>query len=443
LAFGGAFMAVIFIITAITLLLFKCCCQQQGILSGHRIPYESSPLPRALFCANGVVFIIFAILLVTEGLTNLQDSALILSRSARDIGILAQEAENLIALVQTEIQQSANSVRVSLQQELEGGTFCPNDPTLENNAALTELRATADSAVGVLQNVDQIDEQVSAVSEKVAEAKDMANRVERKTNDIDITAWQSLFVLIPLTLVPCLLVAAAILAHFDATVPAQCVLHWFLLPVFIILVILCSAMSCFCLPLAILNADFCLPPDLNTDPYPAGSPDTTVYRLLDRQGFITSDDIVRQVANYYIGQCPADGQDPFEAWSGVLPTLLEGQKSLEELSGTLMNPISISELSQYCGRDYQNVQELLVDVELLIDDVVAALQRAWNAVSCDVWVPIYHRAVYDGACDNSLKALVWLWSSSMILAITGWMMLFLRSAYQPTAIQASTKYRGY
>lgn len=389
------------------------------------------------------MFILCAILFVTQGLTNLQDSVVIFSRSARDIEILAQEAENLIDIVRTEIQQSATVVRLSLTQELEGSTFCPADPNLENNAALTELRDEADAALELLREVDQIDEQVSAVAEGVAEAKEAANAVEQETNKIDITAWQALFVLIPLTLVPCLLVAAAILAHFGADIPMEWMLHWVLLPLFIILVLLCSIAACLFLPFAIANADFCLPPELKSDPYTGGIPDTSIFRLMDREGFVSGDDIVRKVANYYVGQCPADIPDPFDEWSDLLPTLLEGQISLTELSGSLNDEGSMTELSLYCGRDYESLQGLLVDMENLLKVVVGSLQRALNAVSCDIWVPIYHRAVYDGACDTSLNALVWMWSTSLILASTGWLMLFLRSSYQPTAVEAYPKDSRY
>lgn len=435
-------MAAVFLLIGISLLVFKCCWRK-GIVSGERIPYDASPLPRSVFCFSGIIFILFAILLVTQGLTNLQDSVVIFSRSARDIEILAQEAETLIAIVRTEIQQSAVDIRLSLSQELDGDAFCPSDPTLENNAALTELRNEADAALELLAEVDQIDEQVSAVAEGVAEAKEAAENVKQETSNIDITAWQALFVLIPLTFVPCILVAASILAHFGADVPLERVLHWLILPLFIILVILCSISACFFLPLAIANADFCLPPELSSDFYNSGLPDTTVFRMMDREGYVTGDDIVRKVANYYIGQCPANVPDPFEEWSGLLPTLLEGQTSLEELSTTLNNEGSIAELTLYCGRQYDNLQGLLVDMEGLLEKVIDSMQRALNAVSCDIWVPIYHRAVYDGACDTSLNALVWMWSSSLILASTGWLMLFLRSSYQPTAIQAYPKERGY
>jgi Tweety len=418
---------------AIMLMVFKCCWNQ-GILSGRRIPY-GSVLPRILFFISGVIFILMAILLATEGLTNMQDAVSIFSRSAQDISILVQEAESLISIGQNEIQDRAISVRNSLQQELDGSVFCPADPTLADNADLAELRQQADAAMAVLQNVELIDEQVSALADRVSEAKEAAQRVAKETSEIDITAWQALMIMILLTLVPCLLVSAAILAHFDADVPFQCVLHWFLLPVFIILVILCSIGACVFLPFAIANADFCLPPALSTDPYEAGSPDTTVYRFLDREGFISSDDVVRQVADYYIGQCPADVQNPFEEWSTVLPTLVDVQSKLNSLAGTLNNDASLSQLSLYCGRDYQTVQGLLVEMESLLTVVIDTLQRAWNALSCDIWVPIYHRAVYDGACNTSLKALVWMWSTSLVLAITGWLMLFLRSSYQPTAIQ--------
>lgn len=50
------------------------------------------------------------------------------------------------------------------------------------------------------------------------------------------------------------------------------------------------------------NSDFCLPGDRPDDSYTVMSPDTTVYRFLDRKGY-AQDDLVRQISGYYVAQC--------------------------------------------------------------------------------------------------------------------------------------------
>jgi hypothetical protein len=183
--------------------------------------------------------------------------------------------------------------------------ICPADPNLNNNQAFLTIRAAGEQALSLLGTLDSflhgpIDNIYSALGQVAKEAQ----IVENGTANVNFSGWESVLVLILGTIVPCLLVAAAIMAQFDVEVPQiTCLINWFLMPLFVLMVVLFAGVASFMIAAAAINSDFCLPgtrPAL--DAYPGTSPDTTVYRVLDAYGY-TKADTVRQVATYYIAQC--------------------------------------------------------------------------------------------------------------------------------------------
>ena len=269
------------------------------------------------------MFILFAILLVTQGITNLQDTVVTVHRSAVDIDSIATEADDIINSGLLSVQGTASSVRDGILTELSSDNFCPADPTLANNQAAAEIRVKADEAVQLLSSLDNfLGDQLTVISTATLQAAKGARQVENATDDVDLTDWEALLILIPYTIIPCILVAAAILAQYDVQVPfLNCVIQWFLMPFFVILVVVCAVISCIMVAAASANSDFCLPggrPEIDT--YTGMSPDTTVYRLLDRYQFDQSS-VVRQVSDYYISQCQ-NATDPFDFLKIYLPTLV-------------------------------------------------------------------------------------------------------------------------
>lgn len=255
----------------------------------------------------------------------------------------------------------------------------------------------------------------------------ITSKVEDSTADLDVTDWEALLVLIPLTMIPCLLVALTILAHFDVLFPLW-VVHFVLTPLLIVEVILCIVLASFALAGASANADFCLPPP--SDVYALKSPDTTIFRLLDDQGYGT-EEFAREVADYYLNQCAPHVADPYDFLREHLPSLDEAEASIKGLIKSFSEDGTLLAMSLYCNRDFVGLEALLASMETVIDVLLEAITRTIDLTSCARIVPIYHRAFYDGACNYSLSALMWIFSSSIILSITGLVMILLRSAVKP------------
>jgi hypothetical protein len=176
----------------------------------------SPPLIRSIFISSGIMFILFAILLVTQGITNLQDTIFSVHRSAVDIDSIATEADGIMNSGLLGLQDMAISVRDGVVTQLGGENFCPNDPNLENNQAAADIRVQADNAVQLLTQLDNfLGDRITAVAAAIVQAAKGARQVQSATVDVDLTNWVALLILIPYTIIPCLLVAAAIMAHYD------------------------------------------------------------------------------------------------------------------------------------------------------------------------------------------------------------------------------------
>lgn len=97
----------------------------------------------------------------------------------------------------------------------------------------------------------------------------------------------------------------------------------------------------------------------------------------------------------------------------------------------------ISDLNATCGREYDELEELLIHMETIFDVLTEAIVQTLNLISCEQIVPIYHRVVYDGACQYSVSACVWVFASALVMGIFGLIMILCRSAYKPTVYKDS------
>ena len=89
-------------------------------------------------------------------------------------------------------------------------------------------------------------------------------------------------------------------------------------------------------------------------------------------------------------------------------------------------------LSLYCGRDFDKMGVLLAEMQSLLQVLLESLFRTLGLVSCEHVVRIYTSVVYDAACQYSVNGVMWVFVSSLVMAIFGLIMILLRSAYKPT-----------
>jgi hypothetical protein len=103
---------------------------------------------------------------------------------------------------------------------------------------------------------------------------------------------------------------------------------------------------------------------------------------------------------------------------------------VEQLEQNFQEDATVLELSLYCNREFDDLEQLLADMGTVLHKLTEAANRTLGLVECDNIVPIYHRAVYDGACLYSVSAVFWVFSCALILAFFGLIMITFRSAYK-------------
>lgn len=267
---------------------------------------SSLPMLRGIFLFCGFVYILFSVLLVTNGVTNLQSSVQGLANGAREVSALSEEASQILSDGLEKLGDLAVQVRATLSEQFQQGTFCPADPTLENSELGREISTQADEAILLLDQIGDFSrDNVTELEESIERVQKGAQDTSNVTENIDVNDWESLIILIPFIIIPALLMAACTMAFFDVTFPyLDCTVNWVLIPIFILMttgaVVVCAGMTI----AAGANADWCLPSGEDS------SPDDTILQILEIEGY-TRESKILQIIKYYIDQCTSEDEDPF------------------------------------------------------------------------------------------------------------------------------------
>jgi hypothetical protein len=93
---------------------------------------------------------------------------------------------------------------------------------------------------------------------------------------------------------------------------------------------------------------------------------------------------------------------------------------------------TLQQLATYCQRDFSTLEELINDMVSILDSLYDSIGKTLDLVSCARVVPIYHKAIYDGACQYSVSAQFWVFSAALIMGTFGLLMILFRASYKPT-----------
>jgi hypothetical protein len=249
LTFAAWFILAVFLAWSTALLILKCLGKDRvGFLSGSAFTTDA-PSPfyiRIVFVTSCICFIIFTVLCVTQGVTNLYSAVDAVGVSNDAVRSILDEA-NDISLSLQDIGKSTASIRDELTNNL--GDFCPAEPNIE---ALTgvDFDALAVQAIDLLNQLgDFIENDVSAMRDSISEALTTSQIVEDGVDNIQANDWQSLLILIPyLTLASLMLVGVTLAWCKQSGSIYTSVLNYAILPLFICATVaayFCSAFSAF------------------------------------------------------------------------------------------------------------------------------------------------------------------------------------------------------
>ncbi|GAX19262.1 hypothetical protein FisN_4Lu516 [Fistulifera solaris] len=445
LIYMGIFMMTLFLVWFFAIIFLRCMGKHRvGFWAGQGFqqavddpgytekPYERasfrlrSTRVRIWFLLCSLVFIIFSILSVTNGLSNLQSTVDTVSYNSYVVDGLSREASDILSSVKG-VRETAVRIKEQLVTELNGDNFCPGNALLEDSGASTKIVSQANQAIPYLTELENFaGDDLDGLESAANELQSAAGTVQEETDNIDLTSWQSLIILIPFTIIPAILMSATILAMFDAHFHLfTCLVNWIIFPLFFILVISACIISTVMIIAVGINSDFCLPKDQNGPQ----TVDTTVLNILPLQGYPNTTNEYK-LAEFYITNCQT--RDPFEQIERLEVQLKNASVYLEQLGATMSNTDSMAPLELLCNRDFESVRLMIIDIVDIMQVVVNALSRTIALTKCDTIVPIYASTAYDATCDYSMTALMWLFMGMLVVAFAGFWMLTLRSAYKPT-----------
>jgi len=332
LIFAASFIVATFLAWLLILLFLKCLGKNRvGFLSGAAFT-TSGPRPfyiRIAFVNAAILFIVFTVLVVTQGITNLNSAVTTVGDTNTEVNSILSDARG-ISISLKSLAQSSAQVREELTNNL--GNFCPAEPNIEVLTGI-DFDVLASEAIVLLNELgDFIENDVKNMQQQIEAARETSNLVANTVDEIETNDWQALVILIPYLILGTILLVSVGLAWFNMSGPFfTCFLSWGILPIFIAATIAAFCFSAFVCLTAVANAGtyllegcrvmlcdvaltYCsrfvlvysrgtiLSLFLSTDACSGGAaktPDATVYAVLDNQG-LDKQSLYYTAIRYYI-----------------------------------------------------------------------------------------------------------------------------------------------
>lgn len=241
LLFIGCFLLAVFIVWFLVVVALKFT-PGAGFLQGRRFTNRTrASRVRVVFTVVALIAITFTVLLVTQGITNLQDTLTTISNSNQQVEDVVNEAD-LIANNLQEVGVQSVTIRNTLVANL--GNFCPNSADLLSSTGL-DIEGQVQVAIDLLQQLsDFVYGNLQELKDGIAKAKAVTQSIDQATTNIAIQDWQSLIILIPFVLIPSFLLVGVLMAACDVSNEFfECILSWFLLPLLFVMTIASISLS--------------------------------------------------------------------------------------------------------------------------------------------------------------------------------------------------------
>jgi hypothetical protein len=155
-------------------------------------------------------------------------------------------------------------------------------------------------------------------------------------------------------------------------------------------------------------------------------PDASVLAMLGRQRNIDLDTMEYQIVTTVIDGC-SDRSAPILDLSAEKQELADATQSmgaiLDQLSGD-----KVDELSEFCQSDLHLLRRGISTISNDLRTFREELHTVEELMTCSHMSPLYTRLSHEVMCDMSFHALVWFYSSLLIVTVCGFVMIMLRSS---------------
>ncbi|CAB9498386.1 expressed unknown protein [Seminavis robusta] len=379
---------------------------------------------RITFFFCGLIQIIFAILLVTKGVENFQQTTDTIQISTESMRLYVKEAVD----VSLNLKQEGDTgwiLRDQVILNLDRENFCPGNPLLNQTEQGQKILLGTEQVLQMLNELgDFISFNVATLETSLEVTQDQLDSLEWTMADTKSPESNGGLVAFPYLILASAMIVGAVTAQANSMTDCfLCVLNWVVLPLYIFQTVLSYIALGVVAIGASLNADFC--------GGQTRSPDQVMLDTMFRLGF-KEDGLLFQIVRYYAYQCTERAEvDPFLFLRKFDSSIAQGREAIQNLTES-MDEAALQQLSLACNRDFHPLQKSLGQTVGLLDALLKAADRALNLLRCETLVPFYTDIVYDGTCTYSITGFAWLFACLLIVSVMGMMMIMFRASYQNT-----------
>lgn len=391
---------------------------------------------RALFLLCALLLTMSCTLFSIKGVSEVDNSLESIQDSSEEIGLFASQTYDLMQTLD-EVGQTAIPIRDSAVKIL-NGDLCPAIPILDG--LITDTNATdtipgiatihkfEDAASLTIQYLDMLNNFSDSLVSDFENAYDTFIDQKSEFDDIldtteDNINWLA-YSVIPVGVLAFLLALGTSLAWNDkSSVLLQRLQSWGVLPPFILMILVFMIGGLAIFPLGAINSDFCL----GSGSQELSSPEGSILKILETQN-IGMETRVGQIILYYAKGCQSD--DPFEEIRSYDKNLTLAKEQVSNVTAILNNETDVLQLITLCDRnDYSDVISTLDNVTGVIDTLLETSDSALDLVKCEPVNKIYVSFVHDAICEKVPIGIMWMFSTFIILFMSGMVMVTLRSAW--------------
>mmetsp|Transcript_36722 Transcript_36722/g.53955 ORF Transcript_36722/g.53955 Transcript_36722/m.53955 type:complete len:563 (-) Transcript_36722:9-1697(-) len=395
--------------------------------SEHPTPFLRPRRVRAIVLACSSTVIIFSVLLITKGLSAVEDTTTTLNDITKDVHRYMGKA-NHIANSIIFAEEITQDIRQNIVVDMKN--FCPNHDLStffgEKEVQLLNLAKTLDNEAknfvdGDLQTLKGVFDYVEQKAEQFSELLEW-----RAPLKYTPAFW------IPLIFLSTMFIIGTILAWMELS-PAKFrfMQSFVLVPVFYLMILVSFVFSSSISVVAVVNADAC------SGGEPPGSPEGTIMEFFDKSE-MNKQKILRSALLYYIEGCVLD--DPFLFISEYRDHMTGALSQLESLIRSIEYMGNPEELSELCGKDITPTIDSLGIVVTTLRDLIDVAKETIDLLSCEnVLYPLYRRTFHEAGCTHSITGLSWILSSLVVITICGMTMITLRASWLHIDYSASFK----
>mmetsp|Transcript_31160 Transcript_31160/g.36348 ORF Transcript_31160/g.36348 Transcript_31160/m.36348 type:complete len:578 (+) Transcript_31160:189-1922(+) len=434
--FIGAFLMGALILWLLSILIFLFIGEEKvGVLSGFPAVEESSKSKQRNYqCRTSsnirIIFLFSCLLVIVSSiLSTFMFGFHDLKISSDDLLQTSNEFLDIINAGRAKIQSLerygdySTNLREILLADLSYESFCVNtsldDRTgypmnVTRQQVVDSLEALGDFNVESFQTMN--DELLYELQNSIVSSRDLIAMLGVKN-------WYLLVYMISFTAVASIMLITVILTWVGAPWPSLIFFcTWFLLPIFMVMVMLSWTIVSFIGVAAVMNADFC------TGGSMLQGPDMSVVSILTQAEVKGS---TYDASTYWFAGCQSD--DPFVEL-GVYSDLLNNSLASIELFENMMENVTIAELETICGvvGDFDYIIEYFGRLDETFRMISKTTEEAADTFSCESINPLYIDAVHDNICTAIPESTVWAFSSLLIVSFFGMMMITFRSAWLET-----------